>query len=106
MLQMISWLALRKKAFYRWIRKRLPRIVKNMNFIAQPRYILGAIMVFAFLVRIVGIGYGLPLWLFDDEPSLVTSALKMLESKTLIPRLNQEEFKQLLYYPPYFSYFL
>ena len=104
MLQMISWLAQRKKAFNRWIRKRLPRIVENMNFIAQPRYILGAIMVFAFLVRIVGIGYGLPLWLFDDEPSLVTSALKMLEVKTLLPCFHQEEVGSLLYYPPYLSF--
>jgi len=77
-----------------------------MNFVLRPRFILVGILVFAFLVRIVGVGYGLPLWLFDDEPSLVTSALKMFESKTLIPRLHQEEFKQLLYYPPYCSYFL
>ena len=75
-----------------------------MNFIAQPRYILGAIIVFAFLVRIAGVGYGLPLWLFDDEPSLVTSALKMLEAKTLVPRFHQEAFGGLLYYPPYLSY--
>lgn len=77
-----------------------------MNFVLRPRYILIGILVLAFLVRVVGIEYGLPLWLFDDEPSLVTSALKMLELKTLVPRLHQEEFKQLLYYPPYFSYLL
>lgn len=77
-----------------------------MNFVLRPRYILIGILIFAFLVRVVGIEYGLPLWLFDDEPSLVTSSLKMLEIKTLVPRFHQEEFKQLLYYPPYFSYTL
>ena len=88
----------------RWICKRLPIIVESMTFIVHPRYILFGILFFAFFVRIAGVGYGLPLWLFDDEPSLVTSALKMLEAKTLVPRFHQEEFGGLLYYPPYLSY--
>ncbi|OGF74595.1 hypothetical protein A3J56_02245 [Candidatus Giovannonibacteria bacterium RIFCSPHIGHO2_02_FULL_46_20] len=106
MLQMISWLAQRKKAFNRWIRKRLPRIVKNMNFIAQPRYILGAIIVFAFFMRIVGIGYGLPLWLVSDEPPFVAAALKIFEAKNPILAMNSSAFEPIIYFPPYFAYIL
>jgi hypothetical protein len=59
----------------------------------------------AFLVRILGINYGLPLWLVADEPPFIFGALKMLELKTLIPALHSDAFKAALYYPHYISYF-
>ena len=67
--------------------------------------ILFAILIVAFAVRIVGIGYGLPLWLVADEPPFVLGALKMIELKTVVPRFHLEEFRSVLYYPPYISYF-
>lgn len=70
----------------------------------SSRWLLIYILVFAFLVRIVGIGYGLPLWLIDDEPPFTLAALKMLQLKTLFPASYLEEFKTILYYPPYLSY--
>lgn len=62
------------------------------------------ILIFAFLIRIAGTAYGLPLWLVDDEPPFVLAALKMLDLKTLIPALHSADFKTILYYPPYLSY--
>ncbi|MDP2650178.1 MAG: glycosyltransferase family 39 protein [bacterium] len=62
------------------------------------------IILFAALVRIAGIFYGLPLWLVDDEPPFILAAFKMLELKTLIPAFHAQEFATVLYYPPYLSY--
>lgn len=62
------------------------------------------ILIFTFLIRVVGINYGLPLWLIDDEPPFTLAALKMLQLKTLLPAAHLEEFKTILYYPPYLSY--
>ena len=59
----------------------------------------------AFLLRIAGINYGLPLWLIDDEPPFTLAALKMIQLKTLLPVFHLDEFKTVLYYPPYLSYF-
>ena len=73
---------------------------------ANSRRILFVILVFAFLVRVAGIGYGLPLWLIADEPPFTLGALKMIELKTVIPRFHVEEFRSILYYPTYISYFL
>lgn len=70
----------------------------------RPKWLLIYILVFAFLVRIVGIGYGLPLWLIDDEPPFTLAALKMIQLKTLLPVFHLEDFKTVLYYPPYLSY--
>src|SRR3989344_2591688 len=72
--------------------------------IFRPKLLLIYLLVFAFLVRIVGIGYGLPLWLVDDEPPFTLAALKMLQLKTLLRVFHLEEFKTVLYYPPYLSY--
>lgn len=72
----------------------------------NPRKILFAILVFAFVIRVAGIGYGLPLWLVADEPPFILGALKMIELKTVIPRFHLEEFRSVLYYPPYISYLL
>jgi hypothetical protein len=65
---------------------------------------LWSIIVGAFVLRIAGIGYGLPLWVVADEPPFILGALQMLQTKTLIPALHPEAFKTILYYPPYLSY--
>lgn len=70
----------------------------------QPRWLLVYIIFFAFLIRIAGVGYGLPLWLIDDEPPFTLAALKMIQLKTLLPMNHLEEFKTVLYYPPHLSY--
>lgn len=67
--------------------------------------ILIGILFLAFLLRIAGIGFGLPLIVVDDEPPFTLAALKMMELKTLVPALH-DEFKDILYYPPYLSYIL
>ncbi len=66
--------------------------------------ILWIILTLAFLLRIVGIGYGLPLMVVGDEPPFVLAALKMIELHTVIPALHEEAFRSVLYYPPYISY--
>ncbi|MBI3046099.1 MAG: glycosyltransferase family 39 protein [Candidatus Harrisonbacteria bacterium] len=70
----------------------------------SPKWLLIYILVFAFLVRVAGINYGLPLWLIDDEPPFTLAALKMIQLKTLLPASYLEEFRTVLYYPPYLSY--
>ncbi|MDO8430307.1 MAG: glycosyltransferase family 39 protein [bacterium] len=77
---------------------------ETLGKIFQPKLILLYILVFAFLVRVVGISYGLPLWLIDDEPPFTLAALKMIQLKTLLPVFHLEEFRTVLYYPPYLSY--
>ena len=61
------------------------------------------IIVSAFIIRIVGIDYGLPMFLVSDEVGITGASLKMLELRTLIPSLYPDEFR-LLYYPPFLSY--
>ncbi len=73
-------------------------------FKISPQKWLIFILALAFLIRIAGISYGLPLWLVDDEPPFVLAALKMLELKTLLPVLHLVDFKTVLYYPPYLAY--
>jgi hypothetical protein len=66
--------------------------------------ILLLILLLAFSLRILGIGYGLPLMVVGDEPPFVLAALKMIELRTVIPAMNEEAFRAILYYPPYISY--
>ena len=70
----------------------------------NPKLLLVYILLFSFLVRLAGIGYGLPLWLIDDEPPFTLAALKMIQLKTPLPVFHLDEFKAFLYYPPYLSY--
>lgn len=62
------------------------------------------ILALAAMLRLVGIGYGLPLWLVGDEPAFVFGALKMMELKTLIPALHHADFIGTFYYTPYLSH--
>ena len=81
----------------------IPRTWSDVR--AHPHTIaLVAVLTFAFLVRIIGIGYGLPLMPVADEPPFPLAALKMLELRTLIPTLHTDAFSSILYYPPYLSY--
>ncbi len=73
-------------------------------FDKHTKKILASIIVAAFLIRILGVNFGLPLWLISDEPPFTAAALKMLELKTLLPVLHEETFKQIIYFPPYLSY--
>lgn len=73
-----------------------------MKFLSKPIF---WILLSALVLRLWGITYGFPLFLVNDEPALVLGALKMMELKTLIPALHQDEFKTVLYYPPLPSYF-
>ncbi len=66
-----------------------------------PLYI---ILLFSFLVAVFGVRYGLPLSLIDDEPPFILAALKMIQLKTLLPVLHQDEFRPFLYYTPYLAY--
>jgi hypothetical protein len=71
----------------------------------SSKYIIIAVLVLAFMLRIMGITYGLPLWLHDDEAAFPLAALKMIQLKTVFPAAHFDEFKSVLYYPPYISYF-
>ncbi len=62
------------------------------------------ILTIALLVRVIGIGFGQPLWVVGDEPSFIFGALKMIELKTLLPIFHDTVFKGLLYYPPFLCY--
>ncbi len=66
--------------------------------------ILLIICAVAFAVRVAGITYGLPAWLVADEPPFIFGALKMMELKTVLPGLHAEDFRSVLYYPPFLSY--
>ncbi len=70
----------------------------------SSKWLLVYILVFAFLIRLSGIGYGLPLWVIDDEPPFTLAALLMLKLKTVIPAFHLADFSRVLYYPPYLSY--
>ncbi|MBI4068421.1 glycosyltransferase family 39 protein [Candidatus Kaiserbacteria bacterium] len=60
----------------------------------------------AFLLRALGIGYGLPLTVVNDEYPFTFAALQMLDTRTFIPALYPEAFASILPYPPYLSYLL
>ncbi|MDQ5950471.1 MAG: hypothetical protein QG585_413 [Patescibacteria group bacterium] len=62
------------------------------------------IIIFAFLLRIASLNYGLPMWLYNDEQPFVLATLKMMQLKTLLPVLHQEAFTPFFYYPPYINY--
>ena len=51
----------------------------------------------------MGINYGAPFPLVSDEESMIGGALRMLELRTLIPALEPEAFK-ILMYPPLIPY--
>lgn len=64
-----------------------------------------AILFLALILRIWGIGYGLPLFTQGDEPSLISGSLRMLQYRTLVPAFHPDAFRP-LYYPPVIPYLL
>lgn len=64
----------------------------------KENYIIISIIVFAFLLRIIGITYGFPLVLIYDEAPTLLAALKMIGTHSL--RANAVGY----YYPPLLSY--
>lgn len=66
--------------------------------------LLYIIIATAFVLRVIGIGYGLPFHLFSDEEALIYGALRMIELKTFLPVFHWQEFNGLLYYPPFLSF--
>jgi len=78
---------------------------KSKAYIRKERLLL-LVLALAFFLRVVGIGYGLPLLVVGDEPPFILAALKMLQLHTLIPALHHGDFQSILYYPPYLSYLL
>lgn len=75
-------------------------------FAIRTLWLLYVILAVAFLLRVAGVGYGLPLTLIGDEYPFTYSALQMIQSQTLIPALHPEDFKNILPYPAYLSYIL
>ena len=64
---------------------------------------LFGVLLLAALVRVVGIGYGLPLDLVPDESALILAGVTMLSLRTLVPALHPDAFS-MLYYPPLIPY--
>ena len=62
------------------------------------------ILIFAFLIRIIGINFGLPLWIVPDEPAIIYAPLKMIELKSIIPALHFDAFVGKFYYMPFIAY--
>ena len=58
-----------------------------------------AILLIAGALRFVGIGFGMPHWLVNDELPLIGGALRMLELRNPIPSMNPQAMA-ILYYPP------
>lgn len=82
----------------------LIRLANKVVYIKKERTktkILALILLVALLLRLVGISYGLPLWLVGDEPALIFGSLKMLELKTILPVLHASSFGSTFYYGPY-----
>ena len=75
------------------------------NHIRRER-LLFSILALAFLLRVAGVGYGLPLSVVYDEAPYTLGALLMIKLHTVVPSLHVADFQSVLYYPPYISYVL
>jgi len=71
--------------------------MKFLSKISSHKYILG-ILSLAFILRFIGIWYGLPSLYNSDEPTMVSEALSFGAKKSLEPTFLQ--------YPTLYSYFL
>jgi len=59
---------------------------------------MASILLLALLLRAIGVDFGLPFWLVNDELPLVGGAMRMLELRNPIPSLNPGPMA-ILYYP-------
>jgi hypothetical protein len=80
-------------------------LVRTMRRLAAEK-ILWSIVLLALALRLVGVGYGLPLTVVSDEYPFTYAALQMIQSHTVVPALHPDVFKNILPYPPYLSYLL
>jgi len=78
---------------------------KKIKPLIRKEWVLLSLLLLAFLLRIVGVGYGLPLAVVNDEAPYTFAALLMIQLHTILPALHPE-FQTVLYYPPYLSYIL
>jgi hypothetical protein len=85
-------------------RVRISNPIPPFFLFVRTHPVLTSILGGALILRVLGVTYGLPLMLIDDEPPFTLAALLMLQTHTLIPSLNPELFQTVLYYPPYLSY--
>lgn len=69
------------------------------NAVLVPTAALAAIFALALGLRLVGLDYGLPFWIVNDELPLVGGAMRMLELRNPIPSLAPGPMS-VLYYPP------
>jgi hypothetical protein len=74
----------------------MPDLISNQKL---PRHWILFVLLVAVLLRIIGIGYGQPFWLANDELPLVGGALRMIELHNPIPSFNPGPMS-ILYYPP------
>jgi len=79
--------------------------VARKNYI-RKEWVLLCILLLAFFLRAVGVGYGLPLSVVYDEAPYTLGALLMIKLHTILPSLHAADFQTVLYYPPYISYVL
>jgi dolichyl-phosphate-mannose--protein O-mannosyl transferase len=79
-------------------------MVKTKPFMTKTTAILLSLLTLGFGLRMIGVNYGLPLWLVGDEPPFIIATLQMLKLQTLFPVLHPEIFNPILYFPPYLSY--
>jgi hypothetical protein len=75
-----------------------------MKNLLRPHWILAGICLFALLVRLPTIGYGLPYHLYGDEETNIYGALQMLQLHTALPVLHAAQFDSILYEPPVTAY--
>lgn len=62
------------------------------------------ILMVAFLIRIIGINFGLPFGVVPDESAMVYVPLRMIELKSIIPALHYDAFAGKFYYMPFIAY--
>lgn len=86
------------------IKKTIAQAISFRAALGQVHPLLVAILVFALLLRLPSVGYGLPLQLYGDEHTNIYGALTLLEERTLLPVLHPDAFVPLLYAPPVTAY--
>lgn len=75
----------------------------DRSFYTKFTIVLGSVLVGSAVLRLAGIGYGLPLFLVSDEEVIIGGALRMAETRSLVPSLTPE-LANILYYPTVLPY--
>ena len=86
------------------VQKNILMLIRAATNYLRNHFLLIIIIATGLLLRVLGISYGLPLWLVGDEPPFVLAALKMIELGTVLPVLHQKEFADFFYFAPLLSY--